>query len=414
MKNLIRTKHNLILVTFIVLFMAVIVGAFALSAGNTTITAQATETTVPIVLTFDNNLRTYAEDRFGVSFWFNGTGGIHQIFFVDVYTNNSVTPTRFEPNVIFSATRGFHTCLVMHDAIWVNWQSLILDFDIPISLFNNIEAHGISFVRMGIRQNTTTLTHFNLTPEFFSSGNHNNITPANFIYHFPTRVDLPPNPSKEGHTFKGWYFDTAFTQPYNGQPIFNDTTLHARFDVNQHSVTFVTGVTGLTVNPQTLNWDTKANVPTEPTRQGFKFAGWYTDTGRTIAYDFNNNVREDVTLFAAWERIVLTVTFLVGGNIHATVDVYWGATLLEAATAAQVDADVLTAFYSDSQMFNPLSVNTVLTSNALIHAEIGTGIASNEPQKSWFANNWVWLTVGASVTVALGVALSIFLVKKRS
>ena len=42
--------------------------------------------------------------------------------------------------------------------------------------------------------------------------------------------------------------------------------------------------------------------PSAPVREGYKFAGWYTDAGLTTAYDFSSKVTKSFTLYAKWEE----------------------------------------------------------------------------------------------------------------
>jgi uncharacterized repeat protein (TIGR02543 family) len=44
----------------------------------------------------------------------------------------------------------------------------------------------------------------------------------------------------------------------------------------------------------------KAIKPTDPTRTGYNFAGWYKDSGLTTAYDFNATVTNSFKLYAKW------------------------------------------------------------------------------------------------------------------
>ena len=41
-------------------------------------------------------------------------------------------------------------------------------------------------------------------------------------------------------------------------------------------------------------------VPTEPTRGGYTFNGWYTDEGCTTEFNFSTTVTEPMTLYAGW------------------------------------------------------------------------------------------------------------------
>ena len=50
--------------------------------------------------------------------------------------------------------------------------------------------------------------------------------------------------------------------------------------------------------------------PADPTREGYTFAGWYTDEACTEAYDFSVAVTADMTLYAKWVKNAVTP----GGN----------------------------------------------------------------------------------------------------
>ena len=57
---------------------------------------------------------------------------------------------------------------------------------------------------------------------------------------------------------------------------------------------------GSIVSDITLPVGTTIGVPTEPTREGYSFAGWYSDVLFTIEYAFSTMPTEDVTLYAKW------------------------------------------------------------------------------------------------------------------
>ena len=43
--------------------------------------------------------------------------------------------------------------------------------------------------------------------------------------------------------------------------------------------------------------------PTEPTKEGFEFAGWYIDSELTQEFDFKNKIDQNITLYAKWTEI---------------------------------------------------------------------------------------------------------------
>ena len=60
---------------------------------------------------------------------------------------------------------------------------------------------------------------------------------------------------------------------------------------------------GSAVSPQTVNRNNKATKPTDPTYEGHKFEGWYTDKELTTLYDFNTPVTKNITLYAKWSEV---------------------------------------------------------------------------------------------------------------
>ena len=67
---------------------------------------------------------------------------------------------------------------------------------------------------------------------------------------------------------------------------------------------------GSSVNGQTPASGSTVTKPTDPTREGYAFAGWYTDAACTKAYDFSAAVTADMTLYAKWTKNAVTP----GGN----------------------------------------------------------------------------------------------------
>lgn len=43
--------------------------------------------------------------------------------------------------------------------------------------------------------------------------------------------------------------------------------------------------------------------PADPEREGYRFSGWYTDAACTVAWDFDDPVNADMTLYAGWEPV---------------------------------------------------------------------------------------------------------------
>ena len=59
---------------------------------------------------------------------------------------------------------------------------------------------------------------------------------------------------------------------------------------------------GSSVDSQTPASGSTVTKPADPTREGYTFAGWYTDEACTEAYDFSAAVTADMTLYAKWTK----------------------------------------------------------------------------------------------------------------
>lgn len=74
---------------------------------------------------------------------------------------------------------------------------------------------------------------------------------------------------------------------------------------------------GTEIEPVTVTDGGTITEPTAPTKDGYNFSGWYSDSGLTTLYDFNTAVTSDITLYAKWIEIPVTtytVTFETNGG----------------------------------------------------------------------------------------------------
>ena len=132
-------------------------------------------------------------------------------------------------------------------------------------------------------------------------------------------------PVKEGFTFGGWYADKDCNTEYDFVTVVKaDVTIYAKWTINSYKVTFDTNG-GSEVSGQTVEWNKLAAKPeTEPVKEGFTFAGWYTDKECNTEYNFEATVKADVTIYAKWTINSYKVTFnsLGGSNIASQKVVY--------------------------------------------------------------------------------------------
>lgn len=82
--------------------------------------------------------------------------------------------------------------------------------------------------------------------------------------------------------------------------------ISAEVPAQQVTVTF-DSKGGSTVDSQTVGAGGTISQPTDPTRDGYTFAGWFTDEGCTQPFDFNTPVSGDTTLYADWDPVTTPV-----------------------------------------------------------------------------------------------------------
>lgn len=136
----------------------------------------------------------------------------------------------------------------------------------------------------------------------------------------------PTDPTCTGYTFGGWYTNSNYTTAYNfSTQVTGNITLYAKWNRIYYTVSFNSDG-GSAVSNQSIAHGSTVSAPAAPTKDGYTFGGWYIDSGKTTAYNFSTTVTNNITLYAKWTIIVLTVTFnSQGGTAVASAKVNWGS-----------------------------------------------------------------------------------------
>lgn len=117
------------------------------------------------------------------------------------------------------------------------------------------------------------------------------------------KFKAPAAPSKENHTFAGWYNgDEKFDFDADTTKAPNVLELVAKWDINQYTVQFVSDYGSF--KDQTIEYGGTIDTDklTIPTVEGFTFDGWYADENRTIEFDFTKPITGDTKVYAKWEK----------------------------------------------------------------------------------------------------------------
>ena len=127
-----------------------------------------------------------------------------------------------------------------------------------------------------------------------------------------------PTLTRDGYTFEGW-----FTAQNGGTKVMADTkvttaenhTLYAHWTQNIYDVRFDANGGKEAYEPKKVRYgDTYKEFPPEPTRIGYKFAGWYTEKDGGAKVELGDVVTSSHTLYAHWTANTYTVTFDANGG----------------------------------------------------------------------------------------------------
>jgi uncharacterized repeat protein (TIGR02543 family) len=134
-----------------------------------------------------------------------------------------------------------------------------------------------------------TINQYNIS--FDSAGG----TPVESItQNYGTAVAVPVNPTKEGHTFKGWQPALPSTVPAENK------THAAQWETNKYTITFDSDG-GTPVDTITQSYGTKLTEPVNIFKEGYIFDGWYKEDKFINKWEFaTDTVTADMTLYAKW------------------------------------------------------------------------------------------------------------------
>lgn len=166
-----------------------------------------------------------------------------------------------------------------------------------------------------------------LTPKFTAGGNTITLNPNGGTVDSTTlsvtygASYVLPTPTRTGYTFDGWYIGsesgsklTSGTWTYE-----EDMTLVAKWSVKEYYVVLddTTNLSYITVT-YAYNYVGAGTYDTDylyegstpyyytPSRSGYVFTGWYTDSSCTTKYDFAGTITSNLTLYAGWTEMTMT------------------------------------------------------------------------------------------------------------
>lgn len=121
---------------------------------------------------------------------------------------------------------------------------------------------------------------------------------------------------KEDYLFDGWYLESSLKTKAEEQiTVTKNITLYAKWVKNVFTVTFESNG-GTKIDSVKVSLDGKVSAPANPEKENYDFDGWYADKTLKTAFDFEQAVTSDITLYAKWNGQTKTMVFSSNDNAN--------------------------------------------------------------------------------------------------
>lgn len=119
-----------------------------------------------------------------------------------------------------------------------------------------------------------------------------------------SKASKPEDPAAPaGYEFDGWYSDEGLTQKFDfDSTIENETFVYAKF-VALPTVRTVTLHIGEGTTILTVEDGGKISIPDPEAPEGYRFAGWFSDSDYLYRFDLSSPITKDVHLYALFEKL---------------------------------------------------------------------------------------------------------------
>lgn len=180
----------------------------------------------------------------------------------------------------------------------------------------------------------------------------------------------PAAPSKENHTFAGWYNgDEKFDFDADTIKAPNVLELVAKWDINQYTVKFVSDYGSFADQPIEHGKTIKTDELTIPKVDGYTFDGWYADENRTIEFDFTQPITGNTKVYAKWTAKDYEVSFVTEhGDAPDSQNVPYNET---ADDPGELTAEGYTfiGWYTDHTCTTEFKFSTPITGDTKVYAK---------------------------------------------
>ena len=180
----------------------------------------------------------------------------------------------------------------------------------------------------------------------------------------------PAAPSKENHTFAGWYNgDEKFDFDADTTNAPNVLNLVAKWDINQYTIKFVSEHGSFA--DQTIEYGKliETDKLTIPKVEGYTFDGWYADEAHKTKFDFSTPITSNTTVYAKWTAKDYEVSFITEhGDAPASQNVPYNKTATDPGTLS-AEGYTFDDWYTDEAHKTKFDFSTPITGDTKVYAK---------------------------------------------
>lgn len=156
----------------------------------------------------------------------------------------------------------------------------------------------------------------------------------------------------------------------NNQPNTNDQDVNDNQDnkKNNYDVIYVDGGT---LTKDTYEEGTNTVEPTKPTKDGYNFAGWYTNQNYTTEFKFGSPITSNITIYGKWEEGFF-LTYVSDEN--ETVEFYKKGSKTEEPNEPTKDGFFFGGWYEDSDYKKVFEFGNKIRKDITIYAKWNKGV----------------------------------------
>lgn len=184
------------------------------------------------------------------------------------------------------------------------------------------------------------------------------------------KFEEPAEPSKENHTFAGWYNgDEKFDFDADTTNAPNVLNLVAKWDINKYTVQFVSEHGSF--EDQTIEHGKPIDTDklTPPIVEGFTFDGWYADKAHETKFDFNTQITSNTTVYAKWTAKDYEVSFITEhGDPPTSQNVKYNGTANDPGTLTE-EGYTFIGWYADETYKTKFDFSTAITGDTKVYAK---------------------------------------------